>query len=161
MTFKACAVTTWLWSCCSQLQEQSHSRQANLTLQMYIVEGSGMPFPLYLNPRVLKVSQNRCVRMFGPSHMCVCSLMLYVYCFEFMLLANRLQNICRMSFPLLLFPPPNHTEQDRANNNPRRCFIFAVHSECWQYYFFPIFYLDCVAVRTNIFFPCTVCLIAR
>lgn len=102
-------------------------------------EGSGMPFPSHLNPRVLKVFQNRHVRRFGPSHMCALlssSLMLYVYCFEFVLLANRLQNISRMSFPLLPSPPPNHAEYDRASSNPSRCFIFAVHSECGQYYFF-------------------------
>lgn len=121
------------------------------------MEGSGIPFLSQLNPRVLKVFQNRHVRRFGPSHMCVLlsnSLMLYVYCFEFVLLANRLQNISRTSFPLLPSPPPNHTEQDRASSNPSRCFIFAVHSECGQYYFFFFpFYLDCVAVRTSFFFP--------
>lgn len=143
MTFKAHAVTTWLWSCCSQLQEQPHSRQANLTLQFYLHgpvcstlwKVQECLFPLTLT-QVLKVSQSRRVRSFGPSHMCVLlqsSLMLYVYCFEFMLLVSRLQNTSRMSFPLLPFPPPNHTEQDRASNNPSRCFIFAVHSECRQY----------------------------
>lgn len=34
-------------------------------------EGSGMSFPSHLNPRVLKVFQNRHVRRFGPSYMCV------------------------------------------------------------------------------------------
>lgn len=129
----------------------------------HIVEDSGMPFPSHQNSRVLKVFQNRHVSRFGPSHMCVLLLsssILYVYCFEFMLLANRLQNISRMSFPLLPSPLPNHTEQDRASSNPSRCFVFAVHSECGQSYFFP-FYLDFVAVKTNIFFPSTVCLISR
>lgn len=175
MIFKACAVTTWLSSCCSQEQEQCTADRPSwlcsctcMVLQ-YIVENSGMPFPSHLNPKVLKVFQNRHVRSVGPSHMCVLlssSLMLYVYCFEFVLLANRLQNITRISFPLLPSPPPNHAEQDRASNNPSRCFIFAVHSECGQsYYFPPVLYLDCVAIRTNFFsffpFPCTVCLIAR
>ena len=105
----------------------------------HILEGSGMPLPSHLNPDVLTVSQNGSVRRFGPSHTCVSiqrSLMLYVYCFEFMLLASRLQSISRMSFPLLPSPPAHHTKQDRASNNPSRCFIFAVHSECRQYYFF-------------------------
>lgn len=120
-------------------------------------EGSGMSFPSHLNPRVLKVFQNRHVRRFGPSYMCVLlssSLMLYVYCFEFVLLANGLQNISRMSFPLLPSPPPNHPEYDRASSNPSRCFIFAVHSECGQYYFFcHVFYLGCVAFKNKPFFP--------
>lgn len=121
MTFKACAVTTWLWSSCLQLQEQSHSRQANLTLHLYIVEGSGMPFPSHLNPRVLKVSQNRHVRRFSPSHMCVLlssSFMLYVYCFEFVLLANRLQNHQQDEFspPPIPTPKPYRTGQGQQQS---------------------------------------------
>lgn len=146
MTFKARAVTTWLWSCCSQLQEQPHSRQANLQLYLRgpvcgtLWKVQECLFPLILT-QVLRVSQSRRVRSFGPSHMCVLlqsSLMLYVYCFEFVLLVSRLQNISRMSFPLLPSPSSNHREQDRASNNPSRCFIFAVHSECGQYYFFSL-----------------------
>lgn len=121
----------------------------------HIVEGSGMPFPSHLNPRVLKVFQNRHVSRFGPSHMCVLLLssLMYVYCFEFVLLANRLQNISRMSFPLLPSPPPNHTEQDRASSNPSRCFIFAVHSECRQTYFFLCLSPWFCCCKNNFFFP--------
>lgn len=115
---------------------------AAVTMQsclQHISEGSGMSLPSRLNPKVLTASHNGSVRMFGPSRMCVFiqrSLALHVYCFEFMLLASRLQNISRMRFPLLPSPPPNHTKQDTASNNPSRCFIFALHSECRQYSFF-------------------------
>lgn len=36
MAFKACAVTTQLWPCSSQLQEQSRSSPASLALQLYL-----------------------------------------------------------------------------------------------------------------------------
>lgn len=104
-----------------------------------IFTGSGMPLPSCLNPSVFIVSQNTMCEEVGPSYTCVSiqrSLMLYIYCFEFTLLASRLQNISGLSFPLLPSPPPNHTKQDRASSNPSRCFIFAVHSECRQYFFF-------------------------
>lgn len=121
----------------------------------HIVEDSGMPFRSHQNSRVLRVFQNRHVSRFGPSHMCVLLLsssILYVYCFEFVLLANKLKNTSRMSFPLLPSPPLNHTEQDRANSSPSRCFIFAVHSECGQSYFFPFLPWFCCCKNQH-FFP--------
>lgn len=150
MAFEGDTISTQLWPGSSQLQEQSHSRKARfgfaaVTMQsclLHILEGSGMSLPSRLNPKVLTASHNGSVRMFAPSRTCVFiqrSLALHVYCFQFMLLASRLQNISRMRFPLLPSPPPNHTKQDTTSNNPSRCFIFALHSECRQYSFFFFF----------------------
>lgn len=65
MIFKACAVTTWLSSCCSQLQEQSHSRQAKLTLLLHLHgrvcstlwKVQKCLFPLILTPESSKCSR--------------------------------------------------------------------------------------------------------
>lgn len=77
--FKAYAVTTRLWLGSSQLQEQSHSRQTNSALQLYLrslvcsafwkVQGHLRPLTFNLN--ILTVPQNRSARRFGPSHTCV------------------------------------------------------------------------------------------
>lgn len=122
-------------------------------------EGSGMSFPSHLNPRVLKVFQNRHVRRFGPSHMCVLlssSLMLYVYCFEFVLLANRLQNISRMSFPLL--PSPPQTMQNMTGPAAIQAdvlYLLCILSVGSTIFFCP-FTLVVLLLRTNLFSLCSV-----
>lgn len=79
MAFKAYAVTTRLWLGSSQLQEQSHSRQTNSALQLYLCslvcsifwKVQGCLCPLTFNLNILTVPQNRSARRFGPSHTCV------------------------------------------------------------------------------------------
>lgn len=77
-------------------------------------------------------------------------LMLYVYCFEFMLLASRLQNSSRMSFS------SSHPQTIQNKTGPAIIQADVLYLLCilsaGSTIFFPSFYLDCTAIRTNSFF---------